>query len=88
MPADDQLTNHIVLLASWYAELLTPSDLITTKRGVVAAPVVERRPARVVRSNRRAAVAQTAEEVNAGSDRKVSEYKVQRSLLHMGRLFW
>ncbi|KAK3555625.1 hypothetical protein QTP86_025621 [Hemibagrus guttatus] len=36
----------------------------------------ERRPARVVRSNRRATVAQIAEEVNAGSDRKVSEYTV------------
>ncbi|KAK3531776.1 hypothetical protein QTP70_029758 [Hemibagrus guttatus] len=35
----------------------------------------ERRLARVVRSNRRATVAQIAE-VNAGSDRKVSEYTV------------
>ncbi|KAK3527217.1 hypothetical protein QTP86_014634 [Hemibagrus guttatus] len=44
----------------------------------------ERRLARVVRSNRRATVAQIAEEVNAGSDRKVSEYKV-----HDGSgLFW
>ncbi|KAK3544763.1 hypothetical protein QTP86_026782, partial [Hemibagrus guttatus] len=34
----------------------------------------ERRLARVIRSNRRATVAQIAEEVNAGSDRKVSEY--------------
>ncbi|ROL52927.1 hypothetical protein DPX16_8490 [Anabarilius grahami] len=34
----------------------------------------ERRLARVVRSNRRATVAQIAPEVNAGSDRKVSEY--------------
>ncbi|KAK3530727.1 hypothetical protein QTP86_034625, partial [Hemibagrus guttatus] len=38
---------------------------------------VERRLARVVRSNRRATVAQIAEEVNSGSDRKVSEYTVQ-----------
>ena len=44
----------------------------------------ERRLARVVRSNRRATVVQTAEEVNAGSDRKVSEYTVHRSLLRMG----
>ncbi|ROL53338.1 hypothetical protein DPX16_20448 [Anabarilius grahami] len=36
----------------------------------------ERRLARVVRSNRRATVAQVAQEVNAGSDRKVSEYTV------------
>ncbi|ROL53769.1 Transposable element Tcb1 transposase [Anabarilius grahami] len=36
----------------------------------------ERRLARVVQSNRRATVAQIAQEVNAGSDRKVSEYTV------------
>ncbi|ROL47293.1 hypothetical protein DPX16_16881 [Anabarilius grahami] len=44
----------------------------------------ERRLARVVRSNRRATVAQIAQEVNAGSDRKMSEYTVHHSLLHMG----
>ncbi|ROL48604.1 hypothetical protein DPX16_12220 [Anabarilius grahami] len=44
----------------------------------------EQRLARVVRSNRRAAVAQIAQEVNAGSDRMVSEYTVHRSLLRMG----
>ncbi|KAK3508236.1 hypothetical protein QTP70_017665 [Hemibagrus guttatus] len=45
----------------------------------------ERRLARVVRSNRQATVAQTvAEEVNAGSDRKVSEYTVHHSLLRTG----
>ena len=44
----------------------------------------ERRLALVVRSNRRATVAQIAQEVNAGSDRKVSEYTVHRSLLRMG----
>ncbi|TMZ23716.1 hypothetical protein EMF65_34440 [Klebsiella pneumoniae] len=44
----------------------------------------ERRLACVVRSNRRATVAQIAQEVNAGSDRKVSEYTVHHSLLHMG----
>ncbi|KAK3531747.1 hypothetical protein QTP70_027293, partial [Hemibagrus guttatus] len=44
----------------------------------------ERRLARVVRSNRRATVAQIAEEVNAGSDRKVSEYTVQDG----SGLFW
>ncbi|ROL44000.1 hypothetical protein DPX16_10284 [Anabarilius grahami] len=44
----------------------------------------ERRLARVVRSNRRATVAQIAQEVNAGSDRKVSEYTVHHSLLRMG----
>ncbi|KAK3527517.1 hypothetical protein QTP86_024291 [Hemibagrus guttatus] len=44
----------------------------------------ERRLARVIRSNRRATVTQIAEEVNAGSDRKVSEYTV-----HDGSgLFW
>ncbi|ROL42711.1 Whey acidic protein [Anabarilius grahami] len=43
----------------------------------------ERRLARVVRSSRRATVGQTAQEVNAGSDRKVSEYTVHHSLLHM-----
>ena len=37
-----------------------------------------------VRSNRRATVAQIAQEVNAGSDRKVSEYTVHHSLLRMG----
>ncbi|KAK3514344.1 hypothetical protein QTP70_015871, partial [Hemibagrus guttatus] len=36
----------------------------------------ERRLARVIRSNRQATVAQIAEDVNAGSDRKVSEYTV------------
>ncbi|ROL41697.1 hypothetical protein DPX16_9288 [Anabarilius grahami] len=43
----------------------------------------ERRLAREVRSNRRATVAQIAQEVNAGSDRKVSEYTVHHSLLRM-----
>ncbi|ROI15445.1 hypothetical protein DPX16_12997 [Anabarilius grahami] len=45
----------------------------------------ERRLVRVVRSNRRATVAQIAPEVNAGSDRKVSEYTVHHSLLRMGQ---
>ncbi|KAK3573882.1 hypothetical protein QTP86_032854 [Hemibagrus guttatus] len=45
---------------------------------------VERRLARVVQSNRRANVDQIAEEVNAGSDRKVSEYTVHDGL----GLFW
>ncbi|KAK3539531.1 hypothetical protein QTP70_009933 [Hemibagrus guttatus] len=45
---------------------------------------MERRLARVVRSNRRATVAQIAEEVNAGSDRKGSEYTVQDG----SGLFW
>ena len=40
----------------------------------------------VVQSNRRATVAQTAKEVNAGSDRKMSEYTVHRSLLYIGLL--
>uniref|UniRef100_A0A8P4G4M8 Transposable element Tcb1 transposase n=1 Tax=Dicentrarchus labrax TaxID=13489 RepID=A0A8P4G4M8_DICLA len=44
----------------------------------------ERRLARVVQSNRRATVAQIAEKVNAGSDRKVSEHTVHRSLLRIG----
>ncbi|ROL54534.1 hypothetical protein DPX16_11709 [Anabarilius grahami] len=44
----------------------------------------ERRLARVVRSNRQATVAQIAQEVNAGSDRKVSEYTEHHSLLRMG----
>ncbi len=44
----------------------------------------ERRLARVVRSNRRATVAQIDQEVNAGSDGKVSEYTVHHSLLRMG----
>ncbi|ROL53961.1 hypothetical protein DPX16_2477 [Anabarilius grahami] len=38
----------------------------------------QRRLARVVRSNRRAPVAQITPEVNAGSDRKVSEYTVHQ----------
>ncbi|KAM9476718.1 uncharacterized protein Hap1MRO34_009737 isoform 1-T6 [Clarias gariepinus] len=44
----------------------------------------ERRLARLVRSHRRATVAQIAERVNAGFDRKVSEHTVHRSLLRMG----
>ena len=44
----------------------------------------ERRLARLVESNWPATVAQITEEVNTGSDRKVSEYTVHRSLLHMG----
>ncbi len=44
----------------------------------------ERRLARVVRSNRQASVAQIAQEVSAGSDGKVSEYTVHRSLLCIG----
>ena len=43
----------------------------------------ERRSAHVVWSNRQGTVAQIAEEVNAGPDRKVSGYKVHRNLLHM-----
>ncbi|ROL52456.1 hypothetical protein DPX16_6140 [Anabarilius grahami] len=43
----------------------------------------KRRLDRALRSNRRATVAQTAQEVNAGSDRKVSEYTVHHSLLRM-----
>ena len=43
----------------------------------------ERRLAHVVQSNRQATVAQIAEEVNAGSDRKVSEYTAHHSLLRM-----
>ena len=39
----------------------------------------------VVWSNRQATVAQIAEEVNAGSDRKVSEYTVNHSVL---RVWW
>ncbi|KAK3570099.1 hypothetical protein QTP86_010970 [Hemibagrus guttatus] len=39
----------------------------------------ERRLARVIRSNRRATVAQIAEELNVGPDRKVSEYTVYDS---------
>ncbi|ROI60076.1 Adhesion G protein-coupled receptor E4 [Anabarilius grahami] len=42
-----------------------------------------RRLTRVVRSIRRATGAQIAQEVNAGSDRKVSEYIVHHSLLRM-----
>ncbi|ROI37056.1 Protein phosphatase 1 regulatory subunit 12C [Anabarilius grahami] len=44
----------------------------------------ERRLVYVVRSNRRAPLAQIAQEVNAGSGRKVSEYTVHHSLLCMG----
>ncbi len=44
----------------------------------------ERRLAFVVQSNRRAAVAQIAQEVNAVSDGKVSEYTVHCSLMCMG----
>ncbi|KAK3557806.1 hypothetical protein QTP86_002693 [Hemibagrus guttatus] len=44
----------------------------------------ERRMARVIRSNRRATIAQIAEELYAGSYRKVSENTVHRSLLCMG----
>ncbi len=44
----------------------------------------ERRLARVVRSNRRATVAQIPQEVNAGSNGEVSEYTVHHSLLRIG----
>ncbi|KAK3535224.1 hypothetical protein QTP70_004783 [Hemibagrus guttatus] len=44
----------------------------------------ERRLARMIRSNRHTTVAQIDEEVNADSDRKVSEYTVHRSLLCVG----
>ncbi|ROL52875.1 Spectrin beta chain, non-erythrocytic 1 [Anabarilius grahami] len=44
----------------------------------------ERRLVRVFRSNRRATVAQIAQEVNAGFDRKGSEYTEHHSLLRMG----
>ena len=40
----------------------------------------------VVQSNRRATVVQIAEEVNAGSDTKVSEYTVHHSLLRTPNL--
>ncbi len=42
------------------------------------------RLARLVRSHRRTTVAQIAEKVNDGYDRKVSEHTAHRSLLHMG----
>ncbi|KAK3574603.1 hypothetical protein QTP86_011466, partial [Hemibagrus guttatus] len=45
----------------------------------------ERRLARVIRSDRRATVAQIAEEVNAGSDRKVSEYTVHDGFGNAGQ---
>ena len=44
----------------------------------------ERRLARVVQLHRKATVAQIAEKLNAGCDRKVSEHTVHRSLLRMG----
>lgn len=44
----------------------------------------QQRLARGVQSSRRAPVVQTAEEVHAGSDRKVLECTVHCSLLHMG----
>ena len=44
----------------------------------------EQRLAHVVRSNRKATVAQIAEEVNAGCDGKMSEYTVHWCLLRMG----
>lgn len=44
----------------------------------------ERRLASMVESDRTATVAQIAEKVNAGSQRKVSEHTVHRSLLRMG----
>lgn len=44
----------------------------------------ERRLARVVKTHSKATVAQVAEKLNAGSDKKVSEYTVHRSLLRMG----
>ena len=42
----------------------------------------ERKLARMVRSNRRATVAQIAQEVNAGSDRKVSEYSALQFVVY------
>ncbi|KAK3518727.1 hypothetical protein QTP70_009665 [Hemibagrus guttatus] len=44
----------------------------------------EQKLAHLVQVHRRATVAHIAEKVNAGSDRKVSEYTVHRSLLRMG----
>ena len=44
----------------------------------------EQRLAHVVQSNRRATVAQIAENANACFDRKVSEHTVHRSLLRLG----
>lgn len=44
----------------------------------------ERRLLRVVQTHRMATVAQIAEQVNAGSDKKVSEHTVHRSLLRLG----
>lgn len=44
----------------------------------------EQKLASVFRCNRRATVAHIAEDVNAGSDRKVSEYPVHHSLLRTG----
>ncbi|ROL44478.1 hypothetical protein DPX16_20747 [Anabarilius grahami] len=49
----------------------------------------ERRLARVVRSNRRATVAQIAQEVNAGSDRKIPQHTFRGLVESMPRrLFW
>lgn len=44
----------------------------------------ERRLTQLVQSNRKATVAQIAEEVNAGSEKKMSEWTVHRSLLRLG----
>lgn len=44
----------------------------------------ERNLARVDRFNRQGTVAQNAEKVNAGCNRRVSEHTVHHSLLHMG----
>lgn len=44
----------------------------------------EQRLDRLVQSHRRATVAQIAEKLNAGHERKISKHTVQRSLLRMG----
>ncbi|KAK3524398.1 hypothetical protein QTP70_027992, partial [Hemibagrus guttatus] len=60
----------------YLSKVAKEGTVVNRRQGHSCEGSLMRRLARAVRFNRRATVAQIAEEVNAGSDRKVSEYTV------------
>ncbi|KAK3575380.1 hypothetical protein QTP86_025787, partial [Hemibagrus guttatus] len=83
--ASAQISACLVDISSWM--MAHQLKLSPSKTELLIIPVVQHLPTSChipQMSYRRATVAQIAEEVNAGSGRKVSEYTVHHSLLHMG----
>ncbi|KAK3538280.1 hypothetical protein QTP70_034608 [Hemibagrus guttatus] len=76
-------------VVSIYQKWSKEGTVVNRRQGHGRPRLIDARGARrlvcVIRSNRRAPVTQIAEDVNAGSDRKVSEYTLYHSLLCFGR---